>query len=71
MMQPKSTREIKDGKLFETREIVLDEDQFVCPQCNTVHTKSIYCLAQNAMGHDMTFTCKCDNYIDLPAEASE
>ena len=32
---------------------------FMCKGCGKLHKKSHYCIAQNAQGYDVTFTCEC------------
>jgi hypothetical protein len=46
-------------KVLEVSSHISLENQFKCVKCGTVETKSAYCIAQNAMGHDVTYTCKC------------
>ena len=38
-------------------------DHIICFTCHHVEKKSAYCIAQNAMRHEVTFTCKCGNKI--------
>ena len=48
--------------------------QFRCisEKCWTIHDKSPYCVAQQAMGNDVTFTCpKCGITFDVPEKEQE
>jgi hypothetical protein len=40
--------------------------QFACPKCAKVHNKSVYCIAQQAMHHEMMFTCDCGHNFTVP-----
>lgn len=46
-------------------EVELDEFEFYCTECKTIHKKTKYAIAQHAMGVDLIFTCDCGNTIDL------
>ena len=64
----RTIKEIKkvNGKLFiEISELELGLYEFICTKCNKIHTKSSYCIAQEAMGHEMFFTCDCGNQIKI------
>ena len=42
-----------------TIEVELESNQFQCKKCKAIHTKSVYAIAQNAMGVTLIFTCDC------------
>jgi len=44
----------------------LGEFQFECKKCKKVHERSIYCIAQQAMGHAIVFTCDCGEKFIVP-----
>jgi RNase P subunit RPR2 len=44
----------------------LGDFDFLCEKCNTVHHKSTYCIAQQASGHEIVFTCTCGNKFTVP-----
>lgn len=54
-----------NNTIIETKVRELDETEFFCKECNTVHKKSPYAIAQKAMGVDLIFTCDCGNKVDL------
>lgn len=39
--------------------------EFKCDKCKTIHTMSTYAIAQQTMGHTLTFTCKCGHKTEL------
>ena len=41
----------------------LGSKELKCNKCGKIYEKSTYCIAQNAMGYDVTFTCECENEI--------
>lgn len=40
-------------------------DNVICVDCGHVEEKSTYCIAQNAMGHMVVYTCDCGKQIKL------
>lgn len=51
-------------------EVELGEFQFQCEGCKTIVDESAYCIAQRAMGHDLTYTCVeegCGHKTELKA----
>lgn len=42
--------------------------EFSCPKCRKVHKKGSYCVAQQAMGHSLKFTCDCGHVFVVPKE---
>lgn len=44
----------------------LDPYHFRCDKCHRVHEKSYRCIAQQAMGNEMVFTCDCGNVFTVP-----
>lgn len=54
-------------KLPKNKKIkVLGDYNFQCPKCKLIHKKSFYCIAQQAMGHKIYFTCTCNNNFKVP-----
>lgn len=43
----------------------LKSNEFFCNKCKTIHTKSVYAIAQLAMGNELIFTCDCGKKITL------
>jgi len=39
---------------------------FICEKCERTHTASVYCIAQQAGGHDIRFTCDCGHNFIVP-----
>lgn len=39
---------------------------FLCEKCKKVHHKSVYCIAQQASGHTIIFTCDCGHKMNVP-----
>ena len=46
-------------------EVELDDYEFYCKKCKTIHTKSAYAIAQSAMNVPLVYSCKCGNKINL------
>ena len=46
-------------------EIELGQFQFQCDSCKKIIDKSTYCIAQQAMGHDLSFTCDCKHITEF------
>jgi hypothetical protein len=44
----------------------LGEYDFQCEKCKAVHHKSVYCIAQQASGNEIVFTCPCGHKMDVP-----
>lgn len=45
----------------------LGDFDFECEGCKTVHHKSSYCIAQQASGNEIVFTCpKCNTKMTVP-----
>lgn len=55
---------MSDGKAVKVN-YKLKDYEFQCEDCDLVHTKSSYCIAQQTMGHELTFTCTCGHKIEL------
>jgi RNase P subunit RPR2 len=48
-----------------TIEVELGAYQFQCDKCKTIHDKSAYAIAQQAMGVALIFTCECGHKTHL------
>jgi hypothetical protein len=59
---------MKTVTITTTKEVTLGEFDFFCENCQTIHTKSHYAIAQGAMGVALDFTCDCGNVIPLGAD---
>jgi len=53
------------NSVTETQTRDLESFEFFCDECNTIHTKTPYAIAQHTMGVELIFTCECGNKIDL------
>jgi len=40
--------------------------EFTCEKCKKAQKKDVYCIAQQAMGHTMIFTCSCGHKQRVP-----
>jgi RNase P subunit RPR2 len=62
-------RKGEEGEMNDKKSVLikreLTEFEFYCDKCKTIHTMSAYAIAQRNMGHEIVFTCKCGNKIDL------
>lgn len=47
-------------------EVTLGDYDFQCNKCKKIHHKSAYCIAQQAMSHQLTFTCAYGHTMDVP-----
>lgn len=56
----------KTKKAKKSKKVKLGEFEFMCPKCNAVAKKSGYCIAQQAMGHIITYSCKCGHKFEVP-----
>lgn len=59
---------VTDSIITETKTRLLEANEFFCNKCKTIHKKSAYAIAQNAMRVDLIFTCVCKNKINLPSK---
>lgn len=39
---------------------------FACEKCGKVEHKSVYCIAQQASGNEIKFTCSCGHKMTVP-----
>jgi transcription elongation factor Elf1 len=56
----------QNTKTPRTKKVKLGEFEFACPQCDAVVKKSAYCIAQQAMGNIITYSCKCGHKFEVP-----
>jgi hypothetical protein len=57
--------DVVGSTVTETKTRLLFSAEFHCSNCNTIHTRSSYAIAQRAMNVDLIFTCDCGNKINV------
>ena len=57
--EEKRALEYRIGKVLERMKKKQDSYSFKCQTCGTVHSFHVDAVAQMAMGHTLTHTCKC------------
>ena len=56
----------KTNKKTVMAKVTLGDYDFVCEKCQKVHHKSVYCIAQQASGNEIIFTCDCGKKMTVP-----
>ena len=45
--------------LIADKGLKLGKHDFICDNCDKIHTKTAYAIAQTAMNNELIFTCNC------------